>query len=672
MRINFRFNLWLRAVNALTFVAIASFLSMPFITGAAQAASIFADDFSDGVTDAAKWKRGVLTRSTSEQDGNVVVAEKDGFLTITPRIKSSSRDYNGYVTAVGTDLTGGFARVELVQAASSKAESIFSAGIDRDNYFRFRIKGSTIYLESSSKGSTSSSSTGYDAQKHRFLRFRHDPSANKVIFETSADGSAWSAKRSVSVTFAIKGLFAELAGGTSTSIAAPGKAIFDNFEFGPSGIIVSPTPTPAPTATPVNKPTPSPTATPVATPIPTPTPVPNPGQGSGPRGYLTTPDELRIIKQKADQQLQPYKDSYDSLISYVGAATNWPVMNFSGVDVCLYRDELQEGAARVYAQTLAYHLTGNANYAAEARKHILEISRSFTAAYLYSGSGNGCPLTLSRHVPGYVVAADLLAGYPGWTAEDKSLFLDWLNNHAYHLVDWASDERSTNWGADGSNAAGVIADYFAGSGRSLRDRDGKLWSPRQAYEEAKALQLHRMNGTTDHSTGAPYPKMKNSVCKNFVATSSTDGYAHGIQPWGGIPEETGRGSTGCSGTRMLDGDSAWTYMHTSLTGMLMQAEMLLRRGDRSMYDNLFYNGNGSLEKASEFTVTPYGAASGRTAPFELAYRYYRNPIIGSAIGVGGSRKISGGSNTVFLHFATLTHGFAPGENPGPPPTVPTP
>jgi hypothetical protein len=106
--------------------------------------------------------------------------------------------------------------------------------------------------------------------------------------------------------------------------------------------------------------------------------------------------------------------------------------------------------------------------------------------------------------------------------------------------------------------------------------------------------------------------------------------------------------------------------------MVMQAEMLLRRGDRSMYDNLHSNGNGSLQKAMEFTITPFGAYSSRTSIFELGYRYYRDPMIGAAIGVGGKRVIAGGTNTVFLHFGTLTHGFATNEEPAPPPTVPAP
>jgi hypothetical protein len=657
----------LRAIVLCSFIANASFFFLSGNTEHSKAATQFSDDFNDGWTDTSKWTQGVLTRSTSEHDANVTVVEQSGNLTITPRTKSSSRDYNGVISTVGTDLTAGTARVQIVQAATSKAETIFSIGIDRDNFFRFRAKGSTLYLENAANGNTSSSSTSFNASQQRFWRFRHDANANKITFETSADGSNWSSKRSVTRAISITNLFAELAGGTSTSISTPGKAVFDNFAFVSGGTATVPTPTPTPGIPQLPAPTPTPTPAPTATPAPTPA-----SSQDGVRGYLTTPGELRSIRQKADQQMQPYKAAYDSLMSFVGSPSTWPTSDFTGTNMCTNRDAFQAAAAHVYAQTLAYHLTGDAGYASEARKHILEISRSVTSGYEYGGGGDGCPLTMSRHVPGYIVAADLLEGYPGWTAADKSVFLDWLNNHAYHLVDWASDERSTNWGADGSNAAGIIADYFANSGRNLRDRNGSSWTPRQAYEEAKALQLHRMNGTTDHSTGDPFPKMKNSVCRNFTATSSTDGFAHGIQPWGSIPEESGRGTTGCAGTVLLSADSAWTYMHTSLTGMIMQAEMLLRRGDRSMYDNLKSNGNGSLETAMEFTLTPFGAYSSRTSIFELGYRYYKNPMIGAAIGVSGSRKIAGGTNTVFLHFGTLTHGFAPGENPGLPPAVPAP
>jgi hypothetical protein len=660
------------AAAVLTFFAIisgavqaASTLTQEFLPiEDANLSTLWSDDFNDGSINPSLWRLGVLTRSALELNPSVVVAEQSGNLAIAPISNLAARGYRGYVSVSGSDLTNGTAAIKIVGVASSGADTIFSLGIDNNNFIRFRAKGSTLYLENETNGITTRDQLAFSTALHQYWRFRHDPSANTILFETRAYNTNWTVRKSVSPPFSIVNLFVELSSGTSTALAVPGIALFDNFSF-TNGTAT----TPLPTATPIITPTQSATLTPSPSATSTFTPTPPPIGGS--RGYLTTPAELRIIKQKADQFIQPYKASYDSLMSYVGSPSNWPVMDFTGVDVCNFRDPMQDGAARVYALTLAYNLTGNTSYAAAARIHILEMARSQAVNYTYSGS-NGCALTLSRHAPGYIVAADLLAGYSGWTAADKAVFLDWLNNHVYHLVDWASEERSTNWGGDGSNVAGLIADYFANSGRTLRDRNGVQSTPHTAYLEAKDLQLHRMNGANDQSTGAPFPRMKNSVCKNFQATSSTDGYAHGIQPHGGIPEETGRGSTGCAGSRLLSDDSAWTYMHTTLTGMMMQAEMHLRRGDPSLYDNINSSGRGSLRKAMEFTVTPFGAYSSRTSLFELGYRYYRDPVIGASIGVGGTRKIAGSGNTVFLHFGTLTHGFALNENPGPPPTVPAP
>ncbi len=49
---------------------------------------------------------------------------------------------------------------------------------------------------------------------------------------------------------------------------------------------------------------------------------------------------------------------------------------------------------------------------------------------------------------------------------------------------------------------------------------------------------------------------------------------------------------------------------------------------------------------------------------EVAYRYYRDPYMAKQL------KIGTRSNQI-LHFGTITHGFAVGENPGPPPvTIP--
>jgi hypothetical protein len=396
------------------------------------------------------------------------------------------------------------------------------------------------------------------------------------------------------------------------------------------------------------------------TPTPTPPPPPPPVGQSRSRGYFTTPQELASIAQKADQGRQPYKGAKDSLLSIVGRPSDWPY----GIVDPRDRDALHKAAALVYGKALAYHLTGDGEYAASAREKILQLSTTSTCVEDYSGA-NECILTLSRHTPGYVAAADLLEDYPGWGQADKTAFQTWLAARVYRFTDWASDERGTNWGSVGSAATAVIADYFAGSGLTLTDRGGKGLTAEEAYQEAKQRGLDRMNGNS---------YMYQSVCRPYEVTV-------GIKDHGGIPEELGRGSAGCDGAYLLGGtDSSWSYMQASLSGIVMQAELHLRRGDSSLYDNMTSAGKGSILRAIHFLiqnpVSPNHSRDwleSRKSILEFAYRYYRDPAMAKQLRVGSpDRHVARDGNSAFPHFGTLTHGFAVDENPGSPAAVPPP
>ncbi|PYV44722.1 MAG: hypothetical protein DMG06_05285 [Acidobacteria bacterium] len=144
---------------------------------------------------------------------------------------------------------------------------------------------------------------------------------------------------------------------------------------------------------------------------------------------------------------------------------------------------------------------------------------------------------------------------------------------------------------------------------------------------------------------------------------------------GGISEELGRGTTGCSGLWIKDLDSSWMYTMTHLQGTLLHAELLLRRGDSSLYNNITGTGAGSIRRAVLFLLhnpndssksVPWKVSNDGTT-LELVHRYYRDPYMAQQLGIGSNRAMCGKGGQM-LHFGTITHGFSVGELPGPLPT----
>jgi hypothetical protein len=195
-----------------------------------QAATL-SDDFNDGVRDASIWSLGILSRSTSNFDSTVSVTESGGRLIITPHSNVSGSRYNGYLSVSTWDITGGRASVEVAQVTTGSAVTVFSIGSNKDNWYSFRLKGSTLYLERRISGSTSSQKIKYNALMHRFWRIRHNAASDSIVYETSADGAGWSAASTVARQISLAAVRMELIAGTTSSVASPGSAHFDNFLF---------------------------------------------------------------------------------------------------------------------------------------------------------------------------------------------------------------------------------------------------------------------------------------------------------------------------------------------------------------------------------------------------------------------------------------------------------
>ena len=217
--------------------------------------------------------------------------------------------------------------------------------------------------------------------------------------------------------------------------------------------------------------------------------------------------------------------------------------------------------------------------------------------------------------------------------------------------------RGNNWGAVITNAGQYIADYCHDRGDITLGGE----NPVQAYTRMRQAVLDRMNG--------------------FLWDNCGEGVSM-IRPDGGIPEEIRRTTT-CDATTLTAGSSAHGYTEGWLSGAISQAELCLRRGDNSLYENIAKEdgltsggkvlpaGRGSLKKAIFFVIEPPNALRWeKKQTLMIAARYYRDPLMLAQARDG--RPFGANTSDYTNHFATLTHDFAEGENPGPPPVTKPP
>jgi hypothetical protein len=413
----------------------------------------------------------------------------------------------------------------------------------------------------------------------------------------------------------------------------------------------------------------------------------------GARGYQTTPLELEIIRQKADEGIEPYASSRAAVIARAGNPWLW---GFSAHETCPNADSPgwndNNGGTRVtWANALAYHLTGNPSHAALVRL-ILE-----TAMVQVQSLDPECDTNFGWGAPELVASADLIEEYweglscsgpltptPGdptlGVGPCKRLFQNWLAKNIYPLVSEMAASSQNNRGASGTNTLAHIADY-------LWDRDDVLlvhenpnringgnpylFTPAQAFAHARQLALDRMNGYAIH--------LGNTSCDHLGGIYQSPSYPpvkSQITPRGIIPEDARRDQF-CN-IPVYDG-TYQNYPQGHVGSNLQQCELLLRRGDRSCYDNVDLSdhpeypvlgpdgvlrtthlepGRGSLERAIKAIVVDSRTQWNHDPALEVAYHYYRHYGRLSGIGAWLPEIDERDRCTQNICLSTLTHGFA--------------
>lgn len=439
---------------------------------------------------------------------------------------------------------------------------------------------------------------------------------------------------------------------------------------------------------------------------------------AGSRGYLTTPAELQQIALKAEEGLEPYHTGYKDVLDW--ANKDWrftpeQIVTCPGADQPAWLDEFG-GAAIVYANGLAYHLTGNPQYARRVKK-ILDILMQ-SVRDVAEGDDfpeRQCMLNLAWGIPEYLYAADLIDDfwadstsvgpanyYPHDTlltrGPSKKLFQNWLIKTAYYIVS-KNDLGNHNWGVAGSNLCLAIADYLWDRPEVIIHHRNPPWindgepfyfHPDQAYHYIRKHVLDSMNGYTvsfwsrhscdllaksDRNLPGLGPPVKGQITENGIVTQDAR-----RQEWCNITRYNGEYQN---------------YPQVHLDNLLAVAELLWRRGDDTVFTNIdttdiprftytdhrgnrytthLKPGRGSLRRALNAIIidsqTPYKRGNG----LWVAYRYYRfgQDTISADLQQWRKWLDFHARPSQGICFATMTHGFGEGEIPLPPPQLAPP
>ncbi|MEM7114358.1 MAG: hypothetical protein AAF614_18125 [Chloroflexota bacterium] len=432
---------------------------------------------------------------------------------------------------------------------------------------------------------------------------------------------------------------------------------------------------------------------------------------SGSRGYLTTPQELAMAKQKGDWGIEPYETAVTDILAL--ADTPW-LFNFSMTETCpddqtpLWNYN-KGGTPILYAKALAYHMTGNELYAVQVKTILQTMMRQVVQI---DAEDKQCRLNFGWGTPELVATADLLESYwhhhscvgPLGTEHTdlrqgagscKRLFQNWLVKNPYYVVSYSAGHANSNWGAAATTTTAYIADYLADrpdavlvhrNPRQINDGEDYLFSPAEAYAHANRQALDRMSGykvdyggsnscdllDTEHQSPNWEP-VKSQITENGI-----------------IPEDTRREEF-CNVPNYNGEYQNYPQLHLGLN--LQQCELMLRRGDRSCYDNVdnrdlpnfsyidskdrpqtthLKPGRGSIERAIKAVIVDANTEWQRESALFVAYRYYRE--YGRLTGFEQWAQYLGDNPECSqdLCFTILTHALNDNETYTLPPTVPPP
>jgi hypothetical protein len=184
-------------------------------------------------------------------------------------------------------------------------------------------------------------------------------------------------------------------------------------------------------------------------------------------GFYTT-QEINYVIGRIQAHAEPWASAYQQLLGSVGRVHGRQPHPLTVYNVPGYYED-QKGffeatggitgdADAAYVLALAYRLGDGAADADAAQRILTAWARTDTGV-----TGHDGQLSMAEVGVGFIIAAELLSNYPGWSQSDRDAFTRWVRT--VYLAQAANPikDRKNNWGDWGSLAAVTADDYLGDS-----------------------------------------------------------------------------------------------------------------------------------------------------------------------------------------------------------------
>jgi len=182
-----------------------------------------ADDFNDGQV-GSQWVK--------YQSGMAIVVEAGGELIARPPSGQGGNRSAGYRSAAAIDVRGkrSFVRVPVMVGVTTTARAYFRIGTSSDAVAFEQTQGDLRLVVDAAGVSNPVATVDYDPAAHRWWQLRE--ADGTVTWETSSDGATWTPRATAPTPSGLATATFDLGAGTTTAVATPGEAHFDDLDTG--------------------------------------------------------------------------------------------------------------------------------------------------------------------------------------------------------------------------------------------------------------------------------------------------------------------------------------------------------------------------------------------------------------------------------------------------------